>query len=98
MVQLLILKKRMVFSNLKAFDTVDWDFLDSILRAKGFGRVGYKWIHGYISRQINFFLSFINSKLHGKIINTLVVSNKVFRFSPFLFIWALQIVYAAFGP
>lgn len=29
----------------KAFDKVDWDFLDRMLKNKGFGQKWRKWIH-----------------------------------------------------
>lgn len=49
----------------KAFDKVDWDFLDLILEAKGFGLRWRKWIKGCISSP-NFSI-IINGKPRGKI-------------------------------
>lgn len=33
----------------KAFDIVDWEFLDNIMTAKGFGNTWRRWIKGCIS-------------------------------------------------
>jgi hypothetical protein len=50
----------------KAFDRVDWDLLDEILRAKGFGQLWRKWIKGCIS-SVSYSI-IINGKPRGKII------------------------------
>uniref|UniRef100_A0A803QBK2 Reverse transcriptase domain-containing protein n=1 Tax=Cannabis sativa TaxID=3483 RepID=A0A803QBK2_CANSA len=33
----------------KAYDRVEWDFLDLVLSKEGFGDLWQKWIRGYIS-------------------------------------------------
>lgn len=49
----------------QAFDKVDWDFLNSMLKNKGFGQKWMKWIHACISTT-NFSIN-INGKPRGKI-------------------------------
>ncbi|XP_022132189.1 uncharacterized protein LOC111005109 [Momordica charantia] len=48
----------------KAFDKVDWDFLDEVLAAKGFRHTWRKWIWGCISTT-NFSI-IINGRPRGK--------------------------------
>ena len=67
----------------KAFDMVDWDFLDAILHAKGFGRVWHKWIHGCVSSANVSII--VNGRPCGKIIPTRGIRQDD-PLSPFLFI------------
>lgn len=50
----------------KAFDTVDWNFLDVVLQIKGFGPIWWSLIHGYISNAK--FSIIISGRPRGKII------------------------------
>ena len=49
----------------KAFNKVDWAFLDMVLKAKGFGKTWRKWIKGFISSTN--FLIIIKGHTRGKI-------------------------------
>ena len=48
----------------KAYDYVEWDFLDLVLEKKGFGSLWRKWILGCLSTV--FFSIFINGRPRGK--------------------------------
>ena len=52
----------------KAFDMVDWEFLDTVLRIKGFGSLWRNWINGCLS-SANYSI-IINGRPRGKIIPT----------------------------
>uniref|UniRef100_A0A803PZS1 Reverse transcriptase domain-containing protein n=1 Tax=Cannabis sativa TaxID=3483 RepID=A0A803PZS1_CANSA len=48
----------------KAYDCVDWDFLDLVLKEKGFGELWRKWIRGCVSSTL--FSLLINGRARGK--------------------------------
>uniref|UniRef100_A0A803P8A0 Reverse transcriptase domain-containing protein n=1 Tax=Cannabis sativa TaxID=3483 RepID=A0A803P8A0_CANSA len=48
----------------KAYDRVDWGFLDLVLRKKGFGERWRKWIRGCVSSTS--FSIFVNGRVRGK--------------------------------
>lgn len=52
----------------KAFDKVDWSFLDNILKGKGFGSIWWIWIWGCVS--IANFSILIKGRPQGKILGT----------------------------
>lgn len=67
----------------KAFDMVDWDFLDSILHVKGFGFLWRTWIKGCLT-SANYSI-ILNGRPRGKIIPTRSI-RQTDPLSPFLFI------------
>lgn len=72
----------------KAFDKVDWDYLDLILVAKSFGATWRKWKNGCISLPNH--LIIINGRLEGGFLPS-VASDKVMSSPPF-FLSLLRIV------
>lgn len=66
----------------KAFDIVDWAYLDTILEARGFGNLWRKWIKGYLSSAK--FSIIIYGCPHGKIRATRGIRQGD-PLSPFLF-------------
>lgn len=68
----------------KAFNQVDWNYLDNILTAKGFSLKWRSWIRGCISSS-NFSI-LINGRPRGKIL----ASHGLEQGSPFLFIMIMD--------
>uniref|UniRef100_A0A803QQM3 Reverse transcriptase domain-containing protein n=1 Tax=Cannabis sativa TaxID=3483 RepID=A0A803QQM3_CANSA len=66
----------------KAYDRVDWGFLDLVMRKKGFGERWTKWIRGCVSTTS--FSIFINGRVRGKF-NGSRGLRQVDPLSPFLF-------------